>query len=216
MENLTGKKFARLTVLSFHHKDKKYNTYWLCQCECGNIRVVRATHLKNGEIKSCGCYIKELVTKRNKENTRYDGLSNHRLYSIWKLMIGRCYNPKINGYNNYGGRGIIICQNWLENYLNFYNWAISNGYKNGLSIERIDVNGNYEPNNCKWITLKQQYYNKRNNFIITYKNKTHCLAEWAEILGINKNTLRSRLTKYGWSVEKAFETLVKNKGDKNE
>ena len=130
----------------------------------------------------------------------------NRLRSIFSMMKARCYNPNCRNYYNYGGRGIKIRDEWLENFINFHNWAISNGYKLGLQIDRIDVNGNYEPNNCRWVNAKQQANNKRNNHHLTYKGETHSMMEWAEILNVNYNTLRGRITHSNWSVERAFET----------
>ena len=125
-------------------------------------------------------------------------------------MIQRCENENIERYDIYGGRGIEVCKEWKEDFLNFYNWAINNGYKDNLSIDRIDVNGNYEPNNCRWATAKEQARNMRTNVNLTYNGETHCISEWAEITGIKASTIRYRIKIAGWSVEKALTTPIRN------
>lgn len=118
-------------------------------------------------------------------------------------MKDRCYNNNNKNYKNYGERGIKVCKEWKESFINFYKWAINNGYEENLTIDRIDVNGNYEPNNCRWLTIKQQQNNKRNNHILWYKNQKHNITKWASITGINRATIYSRL-KYGWPIEKVL------------
>lgn len=184
IQDLTGKKFNRLTVLKFSHT-KGYVKYWLCRCDCGNEKVISGTHLKSGKIKSCGCFLKEKLIERNFKH----GKTNTRLFRIWQHIKNRC-KDKNNKY--YKGRGIKICQQWLDDFKCFYDWAITNGYQDNLTIDRIDVNGNYEPSNCRWITLKEQARNKRNNVYVTYNNETHTLSEWSEITKINKFTLSTR------------------------
>lgn len=134
------------------------------------------------------------------------GLSKSRLYRIYHHMLDRCYRENDPKYPNYGKRGINVCEEWKKDFLNFYNWAIQNGYEENLSIERIDVNGNYEPSNCTWITMSEQAKNRTNQNIIEYNGERHYLTEWAKILGIRQDTLWRRIYKMGWSVEKAFCT----------
>lgn len=198
-----GNIFGRLTVLSLHHIKKYTNPsginknieYYLCKCECGGKIITSKDHLKRGSTKSCGCLSKEVHTKHNIRHTR--------IYGIWCHIKDRCLNKKYPSYNNYGGRGIKICDEWKESPVCFYNWAINNGYRNNLSIERIDNNGNYEPNNCRWATKQEQNKNQRRTRFITYKGKKQCLTDWANEFGINKQTLRYRLNR-GWKIEKAF------------
>lgn len=204
--NLIGRKFGFLTVIDFAYRDSK-NTYWLCKCNCGNKKIVRGGHLKDGCTISCGCYTKNRIAQMNKQNAIH-GLSKTRLYSIYQGIINRCLKPKAKGYKNYGERGISVCNEWLEDFLNFYYWALANGYKDNLTIDRIDLNKDYEPSNCRWVTIKQQARNTRHNKVINYRGQSHCLAEWAEILDINYNTLQSRLGKYNWTIKKAFTTPV--------
>lgn len=137
------------------------------------------------------------------------GLTHTKIYSVLCRMKERCYNIKSKDYKNYGLRGIIICDEWLKSPQSFFDWAISNGYKENLTIDRIDVNGNYEPNNCRWITKKQQNNNRRTNKFITYNNETHTLAEWSEIVNIKYKVLHKRIKYFNWNIEKAFNTPVK-------
>lgn len=131
---------------------------------------------------------------RGENNGRYrHGLCKTRLYRIFGNIKQRCYYKNNKDYKNYGGRGIIVCDEWLKDFKKFYDWAINNGYQDGLTIDRINNDGNYEPSNCRWITKKAQSRNNRNNRIITYKGETHCLIEWSEILKIPYPTLRSRI-----------------------
>lgn len=204
-QDLTGQKFGRLTVIKRDKNDNRGQTRWLCQCQCGNLKIVRANHLKSGKIKSCGCYNIEILKKRSKTH----GLIKTRIYSIWNRMKQRCTNPNNSAYKNYGGRGITICQEWIDDFLNFYNWAIANGYRDDLSIDRINNNKGYYPENCKWATKKQQARNRRNNHLITYNGETHCISEWAEIFNINEKLLAERL-RTGYK----FETAIKNKNIK--
>jgi len=195
--DLTGKRFGKLTVLSFNKKEKGHY-YWNCICDCGTECVKDGDRLRRLETKSCGCYRASRVTTHGKHNSR--------IYRIWRDMKTRCSCPSAKAYERYGGRGINYIAEW-EEFEPFYNWAINNGYKDGLTLDRIDYNGNYEPSNCKWSTMKEQSRNTSKNTLVTYKNETHCLAKWAEILNIKPSTLYGRLH-MGWSIEKAFETPI--------
>lgn len=205
--DLTGQKFNRLFVISrcdnYISPQGKTIVRWLCRCDCGNEVKVSTSSLIKNKTKSCGCFNRENIIKRNLKHN----LSKTRLYKIWQGMKKRCYNVNSKTYKNYGGRGIIICQDWLNDFANFYDWAVNNGYTNNLSIDRINVNGNYEPSNCRWITNKEQSNNKRNNHYITFDKETHTMAEWAKIYNINYKLLFSRLKK-GWDFEKILNTKV--------
>lgn len=200
--DLTGKKFEKLTVLKRVENSKCGQTRWLCKCECGNETIVWGNHLRSGHTRSCGCINKEVCA--NLPHKAKHGLHGTRLYRIWNGIKNRTrestnWNPL---YKNYSGRGIDLCEDWNE-FISFYNWAIKNGYDDNLTIDRIDVNGNYEPKNCRWVTMKEQQNNKRDNVRIEYMGECHTLSEWEEKLGMNRGLLRNRLYR-GWSIERAL------------
>ena len=207
--DLTGQKFGRLTVIKRVENAKDRHAHWLCKCECGNYKIICGRSLQKGVTLSCGCLISEITTKRSTKH----GLHNTRIYSIYNDMKKRCYNKNNKSYENYGGRGIKICDEWLNKkngFINFYNWAINNNYKVDLTIDRINVNGNYEPSNCKWATIKEQANNRRSNHLITYNGETHNITQWAGILNISYGALKKRI-RNGWDIEKAFNTPQKNR-----
>lgn len=160
-QDLTGNKYGRLTVIN--RDTTRKGVYWNCLCECGNYCSIHRRDIVRGSTKSCGCLSKEVAhNKIIKINTKHND-SGTRLYSIYLGMIDRCRRKNNHAYKYYGGRGIKVCDEWLENYLVFKEWAINNGYQNNLTIDRINVNGNYEPDNCRWITIQDQQRNKRKN-----------------------------------------------------
>lgn len=197
----TGQKYNRLTCLRYE-KRKGY-IYWECQCDCGNITWVRSENLTSGAVKSCGC--------AGDHVNRIHGKSHTRLHNIWSRLFYRCYNPKCAHYYCYGGRGIKVCEEWhgTEGFMEFQKWAMNNGYADNLSIDRIDVNGNYEPSNCRWADQTTQMNNTRANHYITYEGETHTITEWARIKGMKVTTLSQRIIKLGWPLDKAFKEEVK-------
>lgn len=206
--DLTGQRFGRLTVIE--RVGTKYGqAAWLCQCGCGNCSVVVTGVLRSGRQRSCGCYRSETTTKCR---TKHGG-KHERLYKIWKNIKTRCTNPNIDQWRDYGGRGIKMCEEWATNYDAFRAWALQNGYdesakRGDCTIDRIDVNGNYEPSNCRWVNMKVQNNNQRSNKHITFCDETHTLAEWSALKGIKQSTLLIRL-KHGWPVERALTEPVK-------
>lgn len=162
--DLTGQKFHRLAVIERHTENNKQNKpMWVCKCDCGKVVVVTGSDLKSGNTKSCGCWDKEVA--RSKFTTH--GCSKTRLYKIWCGMKERCYNPKNKRYNDYGGRGIFVCDEWRNSFESFREWAYENGYDDTApfgqcTIDRANNSDGYTPYNCVWSTLTQQAHNKRN------------------------------------------------------
>lgn len=202
-EDLTEMRFSKLEVLGWFGDKNGASKLYKCKCDCGNIAYVTRSDLYNGHTKSCGCYRLSILKSQGTHH-----MSKTRIYKIWCLMTARCCNKKSTSYADYGGRGISICNEWRgkDGFENFLKWSMENGYADNLSIDRINVNGNYEPLNCRWLTLQAQNRNRRSCVYLTYKGETHILTEWAEILGINRSTLSSRYHK-GLSVEEMFEPV---------
>ena len=172
---------------------------WNLKCKCGNVGFAKSYQLTSGESTRCTKCRNTVVGEKNSTHR----LTGTKLYGVWNGMKQRCNNPNAEKYYIYGARGIRVCDEWANDFQAFYEWAVSAGYHEGLSIDRIDVNGNYEPNNCRWTGLKAQANNTRKNHKVTFNNVTHTLAEWSEITGIDQPTIRFRLKK-GWSVERAL------------
>lgn len=184
--NMIGRKFGKLTVIEECKERDKYNKIkYKCKCDCDNITIVLGSNLRRGNTTSCGC-LSGGVT----HGKRYT-----RLYNTYKLMKDRCYNKNNQAYKYYGKRGIKVCNEWLNDFMIFYDWAMSHGYNDNLTIDRINVDGDYEPDNCRWITQHNQCYNRRSNVYLTYNGKTQTMKEWAEELNVPYQTIRYRHTK---------------------
>ena len=203
--DISNQRFGKLLVVKkAYYQNKK--VYWQCLCDCGKITYVHTSNLKCKRIRSCGCLkVEELVNRSTKHNQRHT-----KLYEVWKTIKQRCLNPKNVSYHNYGGRGITICDDWKNDYFCFYEWSINNGYKEGLSIDRINNNGNYEPNNCRWTTRIVQNNNTRANNYITINNETKTLAEWCRHYNISYSLVRQRYKRYNWDIIKALTTPTQN------
>ena len=199
--DLTGKKFGKLTVIRYSHS-KNNHRYWMCRCECGKEVSVITSSLKTGNTKSCGC-----MQNRPKHNE-----SRTKLYSVWNGIRQRCNNKNSKHYKNYGGRGITVCEEWDNSYESFREWALNNGYKQGLEVDRIDNDKGYYPENCRLTTHKQQQSNKRTNRMIEFNGETKTLSQWAEYIGIKPNSLLYRIRDHG--EEKALSLKGNLRGHK--
>lgn len=200
LKNLTGMTFNRLYVIKRVSNDNSGRARWLCKCECGTIKVILGKHLLSRKIQSCGCLQRERVTRHK--------MSNSRLYSIYRGMKDRCYNQNMPEYHNYGGRGITICDEWLNDPSAFFKWSLENGYADDLTIDRKDNDGDYSPTNCQWSTFVEQQNNKSNNTLLTKDGETHTIAEWSRILNISASTISTRLHR-GCSDEEALRVEKK-------
>lgn len=199
VKDLRRQKFGRLTVLDNEPIRIKKQTYWNCKCMCGNEGYIYAGNLTTGKIRSCGC----LLSEHRKELFKYAISSvkkypdnSKRLYSIYRDMKFRCFNKNSNSYKYYGGKGVTICSEWLEDFMNFYNWAMSNGYEENLTIDRVDYNGNYTPNNCRWITQKQQMNNMSRNHLIEINGQVKTISEWADYYELPYWKMQNEFKKY--------------------
>lgn len=200
VKDLTGQYFDRLYVEEkSEQKSKEGRAIWVCSCSCGNKVLVDTKSLTTRTTKSCGCYSKEVHSRIFTKH----GASRSKLYFVWNDMKSRCSDINALPYKDYGGRGITVCDEWISSFEEFQQWALSNGYQQGLTLDRIDVNKGYSPENCRWVTMKAQCNNKRNNRFITYNGETHTISEWSEITGINKAVIRYRLNA-GWDIKDAL------------
>lgn len=206
-KDLTGVKMGNLTVVERgSNKGKKVS--WNCICKCGKTTNVLADNLNNQHTKSCGC----LIAQTYKETFSTHKMSKTKLFYIWSSMKARCNNPNKDHYDYYGGRGIKVCKEWNNSFESFYKWANSNGYKEGLSIERKDNDGDYKSTNCIWVPFKKQARNRRTTRLISFNSEEKCLADLAEQYNINYKLLWKRL-KLGWSIEEAINTPKNIKKD---
>lgn len=213
-KDFTGQRFGRLTVLREAGKDNFGQILWECECSCKdkNRIIVPGYRLFWGHTKSCGCLQKESSKSRDKSSITKHGLTGCRLYKTWDGMKARCFRTTDKNYKDYGGRGITICNEWLDKdngFVNFYNWAIANGYEDYLFIDRIDNNGNYEPSNCRWVTMKQQARNKRNT--IYAPNTNIPLVDFCKDNGLVYTTIKNRAIRLGISLEESINYYLNGK-----
>jgi len=206
-KDLTGVRFGRLVVLD-RVGTKNGKPLWRCECDCGNIHDVSSTHLLRGSTKSCGCYrpdhAKELHTKHNGKGTR--------LYRIYTGVRTRCFNKNDHAYARYGASGISICKEWdgADGFERFRDWAMNNGYSDNLTLDRIDNAKGYQPDNCRWVSMKAQERNRTNNRYLTANGETHIIAEWSDITGIKQSMISQRLY-HGWTPEEALGLAERRK-----
>jgi hypothetical protein len=206
IKDVTGQKFYKLTAIKVMFTRNKM-AHWLFRCDCGNEKVIRLNAITHGTTRSCGC----LATKdaRAKKSTKH-GMHKSRLYRIRQFMIQRCINPKHDSYYLYGGKGINVCDEWMNSFESFHAWAMSNGYKDSLSIDRIDSNHDYEPSNCRWATQREQATNRRTSIIIGWEGKSGTIQWWSEQVGIHHATLWYRYKKKGMRPPELFVKRAKS------
>lgn len=211
--DLIGQRFGKLVVIEYAGTKTYANgnkfSLWLCKCDCGGTKIAIGVNLKRGTVTSCGCAVKEAAQNRNSRGNVKHGYHDERLYNVWKGMKSRCNNINNSVYHNYGGRGIRVCEEWDSDYCSFREWALNTGYdenapRGECTLDRIDVNGNYCPENCRWVDQATQACNTRYNVVIEFNGQSKTLVEWAKEVGINRDTLYNRIFSYKWSVEKAL------------
>lgn len=213
VNDIIGKKFGNLTVLKYSHKETKffrgqkhgYLYYYICQCDCGNICIKLRKTLICGDTLHCGCKTSENIGNGNRKH----GMFGTRIYNTWAHIKQRCTNPKNASYIYYGAKGIKVCDEWQE-FEPFYKWSMEHGYNENLTIDRIDVNGNYEPSNCRWATIDQQNNNKSDTRLYTMDNKTQCIKKWSEEYNICYSSLQNRLSK-GIDIKTAIQLTLRAK-----
>ena len=196
---MIGRQFGRITVINFHETDKHGQFKWLCLCSCGKETTVNSASLNSGNTRSCGCLIGDAA----KETHTKHGLSEHPLYFVWGQMRERCYNPKCRGFKNYGARGIEICREWRDSFASFYEWAKRLGYQRGLTVERINNNGNYSPWNCRLATHPEQCQNTRNtkldrDKVLCIRMDSRPFEEIAKEYGIHPHTVYCVKKRISW------------------
>lgn len=193
-KDLSGQTFGKLTVICISRKvksGKRERYYWKCKCDCGNMKEVRTDCLTYGMVRSCGC-IKKEQDKINLTKFHRHKLTNTHIWHVYYGMLKRCYNVNDKRYENYGGRGIEVCEEWKNSFDAFADWSFKNGYEDGLQLDRINNNGNYEPCNCRWTTAKEQARNRRSNVIVMYQGEKMTLIEASERSGLPYSTIHSR------------------------
>lgn len=204
--DLTGMKFNRLTAISYIGQGS-CGAKWLFKCDCGREVVTNAYPVKHGQTKSCGCWNEE-----NKHNRyRIHGLTGTRIQVTWSHMKQRCYNPNCREYEHYGGRGISVCEEWKNSVAEFAKWAYANGYKENLTLDRIDNDGNYEPNNCRWVSMEVQENNKRNNHYYDINDGRYTLSQISKMYDISRNSLYYWINEKGMVPQDAVDMLVARK-----
>lgn len=201
--DLTGEKYGKLTVLKMVERNSSNKVQWLCQCECGNLKKVTAGHLRSGHTKSCGCYNLESSISANITH----GGKGTRLYNIWCDMRKRCNNPSVKHYSRYGGRGISVCPEWMNDFNSFRDWSMKNGYSDNLTLDRIDNDGNYCPDNCRWATRSTQNNNTSRCHVITVNGISKNIAQWSAYLGIKRFRIDSAY-KHGKDLEMYIRELI--------
>ena len=199
--DITGQKFGRLTAIKYVDYTNNNGSRWLFKCDCGKEIVTTSSSVRRGRTKSCGCYNQELRKNRIKH-----GMFNTKMYCAWVHMRQRCNNPKCKSYQDYGGRGITVCEEW-NTFINFYDWAMANGYEESLTLDRIDNDENYEPDNCRWVSMSVQENNKRNNHFVEYRGQRMTISQCARAANVSRNALNYRLM-MGMTADEAVDAIM--------
>lgn len=208
--DLIGQRFGRLTVVDVVF-DERRRCHCRCICECGKRAEVYLSDLMKGRQVSCGCFRRDITSSLNKTH----GKHNSRLSRIWRTMKSRCNNPNVKVYPRYGGRGIQVCREWNDSFLKFYEWALASGYADDLTIDRIDNNGNYCPENCRWVTVKEQNNNRSSCHFLTAFGKTQTISQWSREVDIGAGRISYRIL-HGWTPERALTTPPKGSVPKSD
>ena len=207
LKDLQGMRFGKLVVMKYAGNNARHESLWVCKCDCGKItNPIQSGSLKSGNTQSCGCLYVASHTKH--------GLRNTRIYSIWQGMKARCYRKSHTYYKRYGGRGITVCDEWRNDVQAFYDWAMSNGYADNLTIDRIDANGNYEPSNCRWVTLDVQHNNREKTVFVEINGQSKTLSQWAEVTGLKYGTIKRRHEKGATGID-LIKPISKNESEKH-
>ena len=209
-DQFVGRRFGRLTPVHEAARSKRGERRWTCLCECGATAVVFQSVLRNGSTNSCGCLRKEVTRARKTTHGNTQCKSPTPEYQAWRAMKRRCYSPHGKDYPHYGGRGVTVCERWLHSFENFLA-DMGERPTTDHSIDRVDVNGNYEPGNCRWATDIEQARNHRNNALVTFEGKTMCIAAWAEEKGIPASLVSTRLIR-GWDVARSLSPVTTEYG----
>lgn len=202
--DLTGTRYGRLTVKSYAGQASNGHSLWTCICDCGNVTVVSGSNLQCGKQVSCGCKRRDQVGRLN----RTHAASKSRLYRIWCNIISRTENPRIKSYRYYGAKGVKMCDEWRNSFDAFRDWSMSHGYAEHLTIERLDNNKGYSPENCRWATWKEQFNHRTCSHLLTFNGRTQSIALWAEECNLPKGTVYRRLYD-GWAIERALTEPVR-------
>ncbi|MCK5600601.1 hypothetical protein KAR91_01960 [Candidatus Pacearchaeota archaeon] len=208
IKDMQGQRFGKLVVLSRAGSNAKQEATWKVRCDCSNERIVRGMTLRSGGLKNCGCARRDPLQVRMSSDKAGKDV-RHPLYPVFHAMKRRCYNEASSDYYKYGERGITICEDWRDDPNSFVKWGISHGWEKGLQVDRVDNNGNYSPENCRFVTAKENCRNTRRNVWVKYKGQDRLLFELGEEFGIDRKILYDRVKRYKWDIEKALSTPVK-------
>lgn len=206
--DIVGNKYNRWTVISYAGKNRHGNVMWECKCECGTVKAVMGSSLKGGKSKSCGCYNVERAIEQGKKNKKH-GMSRNRLHRIWCNIKSRCNNPNVRSYEFYGKKGIRVDAVW-DDFIDFKKWSLDNGYNDELTLDRIDYNGNYSPNNCRWIPMNEQYFNRSDNVYIEVEGERKVLTELAREHDLKPSLLLERYRNGSRTIEELIRPLYFN------